>query len=415
MKEPRTARTSLVTNRSGASEACGPSAIKWGFMCSIAARYNDSLYALNFTRTPDVAWDIMTPNEAPVAFWKRQPDGTWHTTLLDSPHRTYQTPSLLLGPDGRANVFTLKPGDDTLYWFQGDTSANTTFTRRAFKMGWGAYLSGAIDAQGRALMVYWGNGAGDPDKTGYEGMTSGYRKSTIGYTLVDTVKGTATNGVIDTPGAPYCYSQVAFDKNGAHVFTVRSEVMQTILCGSRNHYTEIRYYYSPDPASNAPWKGVTIYQDARSCIQPLGIEIDRAGRAHLLYYYTQEAEDRRIIPHRLMYAVSLHPISDKAPIRFVQHELALGKDGRLFQTRSGRIGVLAYIAGRAAAWREVWNGVEGKFSPWQPCDMSVAQCRLFPLSKRGGSTLTEDLEGVFLGVYQQPEQHSMFYFQLSSR
>src|SRR5690349_18897466 len=62
----------LITDHSGASEAAGTTCVKWGFMCSIAARHGESLYALNFTRSPDTPWDARTPNEAPVAFWKRE-------------------------------------------------------------------------------------------------------------------------------------------------------------------------------------------------------------------------------------------------------------------------------------------------------------------------------------------------------
>src|SRR5262245_14108882 len=70
-----TATLSPVTNRSATSAACGPSAIKWGFMCPIAARWKDTLYAINFTRPAEVTWDVAEPIEAPVAFWKRDGNG----------------------------------------------------------------------------------------------------------------------------------------------------------------------------------------------------------------------------------------------------------------------------------------------------------------------------------------------------
>jgi hypothetical protein len=300
-------------------------------------------------------------------------------------------------------------------------------------VGWGSYLGGAIDARGRALLVYWANGRSDPNKTGFEAMTGGYRRSTIGYTLVDTVKGTSVNGIIDAPGAPYCYSHVVFDRRGAHVFTVRAEVKEWLLCRSRNHYTDLRYYYTPDPASGEKWRRVTIYQDARASIQPLGMEVDPAGRVHLLYYYVREEEDGRVTPHRLVYAVSRQPVRrERMPnVRIWPHQTALhgepghpspefvqhtlksdGWDGRLFQTRSGRIGVLAYRAGLAAEWTEVKDGIAGKFTPWVACDLTVPQCRIFPISRRSGAALTEEIEGVFLGVPNRPERHSMFHFRL---
>jgi hypothetical protein len=404
---------SLVTDRSGSSEACGPAAVKWGFMCSIAARRGDHLYAVDFARPPGIAWDTPTPNEAPIAFHALQKDGTWRSTLLDSPTRTYQTPTLLLGPDGRANVFTLHPGDGTLYWHAAEDPENTRFKRTDIKMGWGAYLGGAIDSKGRALLVYWGNGQPDPGAKGFAAMNSGYRRSTIGYTLVDTKTGKTKNGSIDAPGAPYCYSQVAFDgKGGAHVFTIRSEVKETILCGSRNHYTELHYYYTPDPASGRPWKCVTVYQNPRACIQPLGIEIDRHNRAHLLYYYTEEDFAGKIAPHRLFYAVSKQPVSAQATPEFVRHELKTGSDGRLFQTRNGSLYVLTYRTGTAAELMQILNGPEGRFSRWTSFEMPVSQCRIFPISVRGGSTVGSDLEGAFIGAPNAPERSSIFHFRV---
>jgi hypothetical protein len=382
-------------------------------MCNIVARYGDRLYAVDFTRPAGVAWDTLTPIEAPVAFRASDASGTWRTVTLDSPRRTYQTPTLLLGPDGRANVFTLKPGDGTLTWFRAKTPANAAFGRQEIAMGWGAYLGGAIDPKGRALLVYWGNGQSDHGTTGYEAMTSGYRRSTIGYTLVDTVKGTHQNGVIDSPGAPYCYSQVAFDTNGAHVLTVRSEVKQTLLCGSRNHYVDLRYYYSSDPASGAKWQEVPIYSDPRSCIQPLGIEVDRKGYVHLLYYFVQERDDKTVVPHRLFYAVSRQPVSAKTAPQFVQRELKnSGWDGRLFQTRNGKIGVLAYRVGTQAEWAETTPGSGGKFTAWQPVDLKLSQCRIFPISRRGGSTLTDAVEGLFIGTTGTPAESSLYHFRL---
>ncbi|HTL28625.1 MAG TPA: hypothetical protein VL282_05385, partial [Tepidisphaeraceae bacterium] len=185
----------LITDRSAASEACGPTAVRWGFMCPIAGRFNDHVYALNFTRTPDVAWDVTTPIEAPIAFWSRSKEGKWNSILLDGPKRTYQTPTLLLSPDGRANVFTLEPADSNIHWFHADDSSNTKFTRTEIPMGWGSYMSGAINNKGLAALVYWANG---PD----------YAASTLGCTLLDTTTGKSRNITVDSPGAPYCYNQL---------------------------------------------------------------------------------------------------------------------------------------------------------------------------------------------------------------
>jgi hypothetical protein len=402
----------LITDRSGASEAVGPSAVKWGFMCSIAARHGQSLYAINFTRTPDVAWDVRDPNEAPVAFWKQQPNGSWTSTLLDSPTRTYQTPSLLLGPDGRANVFTLKAGGDTLYWFHSQNAENSEFKCTGIPMDWGAYLGGGIDPQGRALMVYWANYHPDPTLHDYDARKDGYGRSTIGYTLIDTVTGKHKNGTMDSPGAPYCYSQVAYARNGAHVLTVKSIVSNFLISGSRNHYTELRYYYSPDPWSDTPWKHVTLYENPRTQLQPLGLEVDHAGRAHLLYIRRDEMQDGQGGPGRLFYAVSRQPLSAHSEPEFVQHEIKSdGWDGRLFQTRNGHLYILIYQSGVQAQLAEIQDGLAGKFTPWEPIEMPVQQCRIFPIGQRGGSTLTDDLEGVLVGLPGSPVQSNLYHFR----
>jgi hypothetical protein len=382
-------------------------------MCSIAARHGDTLYAVNFTRPPDVPWNAKLPNEAPVAFWKREPGGSWTSTLLDSPERTYQTPSLLLGPDGRANVFTLKAGGDTLYWFHGQNAQNTEFKRVGIPMDWGAYLGGGIDARGNALMVYWANYHPRPGLKDFEALNDGYSRSTIGYTLIDTTTGKHKNGTIDSPGAPYCYSQVAYAKNGAHVLTVKSLVSQFLICGSRNHYTELRYYYSPDPWSDTKWKRVTIYENPKTLLQPIGLEVDRAGYAHLLYLRRDELPDGQGGPQRVVYAVSKQPLSAHTTPEFVQHEIKSdGWDGRLFQTRRGRLFILAYRAGTQAELAEIVDGAAGKLTPWKPIEMPVAQCRIFPIGQRGGSTLTDDIEGVFAGLPNSPVENSLYHFRL---
>lgn len=414
--EPSPVAVSRITDRSGSSDAAGATAVKWGFMCPIAARWEDNIYAVNFTRTPDVPWDAPKPNEAPVAFWAGKPGGPWRSVLLDGPKRTYQTPVLLLGPEGRANVFTLYPGDGTLYWHQATSAANTDFQRKDIPMGWGAYLSGAIDKKGRALLVYWGNGASDPKAKGLGTINSGYKNSTLGYTLVDTRSGKSVNGIMDAPGAPYCYSQVAFNETGAHVFTIRSEVKDTLVCGTRNHYVELRYYYSPDPASRAKWKYVTIYKNQRACIQPLGIEVDPKGKVHLLYYYNEELAGGTIVPHRLIYAVSREPVTANATPEFMEQEIKSGGwDGRLFQTSNGRVHVVAYKAGTQAEWAQAPEDPLAKFGAWAPYDMTISQCRIFPISGRNGSTVGQDLEGVFIGTPNTPEQSSMFHFRLPTQ
>ena len=413
---PTRANVSLITDRSASSAACGPAAIKWGFMCPIVARRGDTLYAINFTRTPDTVWNTPTPIEAPVAFWAGKPGGPWRSVLLDGPKRTYQTPVLLLDPQGRANVFTLKPADGTLCWYRAGSAENADFHRTDIKMGWGAYLGGAIDKTGRALLVYWGNGASDPKATGLGQINSGYAHSTIGYTLVDTRSGKTVVGALDAPGAPYCYSHVAFNETGAHLLTIRSEVKDTILCGTRNHYVDLRYYYSPDPASGAKWRHVTIYNNQRACIQPLGLEVDKTGRVHLLYNYTEQTAEGTIVPHRLVYAVSKEPVSANHTPEFDNQEIKSGGwDGRLFQTKSGRLYVVAYKAGTSAEWVEAPASPTEKFGSWNLSDLTVSQCRIFPLSARNGSTPGEEIEGVFIGTPNAPERSSMFHFRLPVR
>jgi hypothetical protein len=390
-------KTELITDRGGSSQAAGPSAIKWGFMCSIAARRGSNLCAINFTRPPGTPWGAITPNQAPIAFWKRDGSGIWSSVLLDPPERTYQTPTLLLGPDGRANVFSLHAGSGRLFWFQARDPSNTAFTCREIPMGWGAYLGGGIDAKGRALLVYWGNG-------------STYKTSTIGYTVVDTRSGKTKNGIIDSPGAPYCYSHVEWAKTGAHVLTIRSEVQNFLINGSRNHYTELRYYYSPDPTSNMSWRMTPIYSNPKATIQPVGLVVDHGGRVHLLYFFIEELPGGKSSPLRLVYAVSREPVNVKAAPEFVKHEIKLGWDGRLFLTRNGQVHILAYQAGKALEYCRVIDGAAGRFTPWVPVEMEVPQVRLFPIGTRSGSTLTNDLEGVFFGMASH--QHSMFYFRL---
>jgi len=423
MSDTSTLDTSLITDRSGSSEAAGPAAVKWGFMCSLAARYGDRLYAVNFTRPPGVPWDATRPNEAPIAFWSRGADGRWSSILLDSPERTYQSPSLLLGPDGRANVFALYPGSGTLHWFRSTTSDNTAFERREIKMNWGAYLGGGIDPKGRALLVYWGNGGGDPHLEGRERMRSGYRQSTIGYTLVDTLTGQSKNGVIDRPGAPYCYSHVEYGRTGAHVLTVRSEVNTFPIVGSRNHYTDLRYYYCSDPAdfrrmasgrasAGAKWRMTTVYRNERALIQPLGLVVDPAGRVHLLYYHKEELADGAVSPLKLVYAVSKEPVSAQAAPQFVHFELRYDWDGRLYLTQDGQVHILAYQAGTALEYCRVLDGPAGRFTNWESVKTETPHSRFFPLGTRGGSTLTADLEGVYTGLAGTPAQSSMFYFRL---
>lgn len=393
-------KAELITDRGGSSQAAGPSAIKWGFMCSLAARHGSDLYAINFTRPPGTPWNAITPNQAPIALWKRTGNGTWSSVLLDPPERTYQTPTLLLGPDGRVNVFSLHAGSGRLFWSQARDPTNKAFTCREIPIGWGAYLGGGIDAKGRALLVYWGNG-------------SNYKTSTIGYTYVDTRTGKTKNGIIDRPGAPYCYSHVEWAKAGAHVLTIRSEVNNFLINKSRNHYTELRYYYSDDPASGAPWRMTPVYRNAKATIQPVGLVVDRTGRVHLLYFFIEELPGGKSSPLRLVYAVSRKPVNGKSAPDFVKHEIKQGWDGRLFLTRNGQVHILAYQAGKAVEYCRVVDGVAGRFTPWVPVEVEVPQVRLFPIGTRGGSTLTNDLEGVLFGM--PPHPHSMFYFRLPLR
>src|SRR5690349_2648738 len=124
---PVRADVSLITDRSASSAACGTSAVKWGFMCPLVARHGENLYSINFTRTPDTEWNTLKPIEAPVALWAGKPGGPWRSVLLDGPKRTYQTPVLLMDPQGRAHVFTLHPGDGTVCWYHPESAENKEF------------------------------------------------------------------------------------------------------------------------------------------------------------------------------------------------------------------------------------------------------------------------------------------------
>lgn len=404
--------TSRITDRGASSAAAGPSAVKWGFMCPLAARHRERLFAANFTRPPGVPWNATEPNETPVALWKRDEGGRWESVYLDSPERTYQTPTLLLGPDGRANVFTLHPGSGRLFWFAADSPRNERLALREIDAKWGAYMGGAIDRHGQALLVYWGNGAGDPSLTGRAQMEDGYRKSTIGYTFLDTRSGRHRNGVIDTPGAPYCYSHVEYASTGAHVLTVRSEVMTFKIAGSVNHYTDLRYYFCPDPARGAPWRHVSLYANPKGQVQPIGLEVDPDGRVHALYIFIEERAEGLRTPLQLYYAASIEPIGGDAPLRFARKRLAVNRDGRLYQTRDGRIHLLAYQSGQLLEYARLLDGVAGRWTPWANVETPTPHVRFFPVGKRSGSTLTDDLEGVLLGQPGTPHESSMYHFRL---
>ncbi len=392
-----------ITDHSGASAACGPVAIRWGFMCPIGGRFNDHLYALNFTRTSDVAWDTPTPIEAPIAFWSRK-DGKWASVLLDSPHRTYQTPTLLLSPDGRAHVFTLHPADSSINWFHGSDPSNTKFTRTALPIGWGSYMSGAIDHRGMAALIYWANGAGE--------IPACYPDSKLGCTLVNTTSGESKNLTIDSPGAPYCYNHVFFNQTGLHVLSIRSEVVPgSILCGTRNHYVDLRYYHCSDPlASNPQWQHITIMHNDRASIQPLGNVIDSSGRVHLLYFYALDDGHGNATPSKLVYAASREPASSNKQPEFVQHELSTPGDGRLFLTRDGAVHIIAYSSGGNAYHAHVVDGVAGKFTPWKSFTPAISMNRLFPIDMRNGSTPSDDLEAIFIPTTNVAQKNCMFYF-----
>jgi hypothetical protein len=388
-----------ITDRSGASAACGPVAVRWGFMCPIGGRFGDHLYALNFTRPAGVAWDAPTPIEAPVAFWSRE-NGKWTSVLLDAPRRTYQTPTLLLGPDGRAHVFTLHPGDSSIQWFHASGPSNTAFARTEIPIGWGSYMSGAINDKGQAALIYWANG---PD----------YSKSTLGCTLLDTTRGKYRNLTIDSPSAPYCYNQVFFDRTGLHVFGVRSEVVEgSIICGTRNHYTELRYYHCGDPLSTDPkWQHVVIAQNDRASFQPLGNVVDPSGRVHLLYLYMlDDGHGKAAGPAKLVYAASRAPVSPEHAPEFVQHELPMPGDGRLFLTSDGAVDIVAYASGGSVYYGRVLDGVEGKFSRWKSFTPAVSLNRLFPIDARNGSTPGADLEAIFIPTIDSPQKDSLYYF-----
>ena len=397
----------LITDRAGRSEAAGSSAVKWGFMCSIFARRGDRLCAVTFARPPDEPWDARKPNEAPVAFWEQDRGGAWHSTLLDGPRRTYQTPTLLLEQDGRADVFTLQPGDTTIHWFRGKDAANSSFERRELPIPWGAYMGGAMDERGRVLLAYWGTTKPGPDAGLYE-------NGAVGWTLVDTRTGRTQNGVAEATGVPYCYPQVAFDRTGAHILTVRSEVKSELLVGSRNHYIEMRYYHCDDPsARNASWQRTVMMSDPRALIQPLGCVTDGAGRVHLLYCFYRDEGGGKFVPPTLVYAVSRAPVSRGRAPEFVKHTIRDGGwDGRLCRTSDGRVHVMAYRAGNAIELATVLDGVAGRFSDWQRFELPVGFCRVFPLRYAGRASLARDIECLLVGVPGTANESSLYALRL---
>jgi hypothetical protein len=393
-----TAHLELITDRSAATDACGPAAVRWGFMCPIVARFQDRVYALNFTRTPDVAWDVTTPIEAPVAFWSRD-NGKWTSVLLDSPRPTYQTPTLLLSPDGRAHVFTLEPADSAIQWFHAEDPSNAKFIRTEIPIGWGSYMSGAIEKHGLAALVYWGN-------------SRDYPAATLGCTLLDTTTGKSRNITVDSPGAPYCYNQVFFDETGLHILGIRSEVADSLIAGSRNHYTDLRYYHCPDPGVTEPkWQRVLILHNDRACIQPLGNLVDPSGRVHLLYWYVlDDGKGNRTGAQRLVYAASREPVSAAAAPVFDAHEIGAPGDGRLFLTSDGAVHILAYATGTQLQHAKVIDPVAGKFTAWTPVDAGMTFSRIFPVDPRNGSTTSAELAAVLIGAVHVPEKNSLFYF-----
>ncbi|HWB53811.1 MAG TPA: hypothetical protein VG722_06450 [Tepidisphaeraceae bacterium] len=399
-----------ITDHSGASAACGPVAIRWGFMCPIGARFHDHVYALNFTRPAGVAWNALTPIETPIAFWSRNRDGKWTSVLLDGPERTYQTPTLLIDPDGRASVFTLHPADSSIQWFRANDLSNTAFTRTPIPIGWGSYMSGAINDKGEAALVYWANGAGP--------IPECYPGSKLGCTLLNTVTGRSKNIIIDSPGAPYCYNQVFYNRTGLHIFGVRSIVVPgSLICGTRNHYTELRYYHCDDPnAADPKWQHVVIAQNDRGSFQPLGNVVDPSGRVHLLYVYTlDDGHGKAAGPTKLVYAVSREPVSATQAPLFVQHELSTPGDGRIFLTRDGAVYIVAYDSGGSVDYARVLDGVAGKFTQWKSFTPSVPLNRLFPIDVRNGSTPGADLEAIFIPTTDSPQKNSMYYFSLQPR
>ncbi len=390
----------LITDRSGASEACGPVAIRWGFMCTIGARFEDRVYALNFTRTPDTAWDAQTPIEAPLALWSRH-SGKWTSVLLDGPKRTYQTPTLLLSPDGRANVFTVHPFDSTIQWFRADDASNTKFTRSEIDIGWGSYMSGAIDRKGEAALVYWTNG---PD----------YKQSKLGCTLLDTITGKSRNLIVDSPGAPYCYNHVFFDQTGVHILSTRSEVADFNIADSRNHYTDLHYYHCANPNAAEPkWQQVVVVQNERARFQTRANLVDPSGRVHLLYQYVlDDGHGKTAGGLKMVYAASREPISSEHVPEFVSHEIESPGEARLFMTKEGAIYIVTYDTSNTLQYAKVLDPVAGKFSDWKTLETDVTFNRLFPIDARSGSTPSDELAAILIPAINIPEKNNMYYFTI---
>ena len=71
---------------------------------------------------------------------------------------------------------------------------------------------------------------------------------------------------------------------GAHVFAVRSEVRDTIIAGTRNHYTDLRSYFCLDPSfPGAKWTRVTIMHNGRILKHGTPAEIENDAEVQAIY------------------------------------------------------------------------------------------------------------------------------------
>ena len=197
------------------------------------------------------------------------------------------------------------------------------------------------------------------------------------------------------------------------ILAIRSEVVPgSILCGTRNHYIDLRYYHCSDPlATNPQWQQVVIMHNDRACIQPLGNILDPSGRIHLLYCYTlDDGHGQPAGPAKLVYAASRELVSSTQEPQFVQHELPTPGDGRLFLTRDGAVHVVAYSDGGNLYHARVLDGVAGTFTPWKSFAPGISLGRLFPIDARNGSTLSDDLAAVLIPSTNTSPKDSLFYF-----
>jgi hypothetical protein len=207
------------------------------------------------------------------------------------------------------------------------------------------------------------------------------------------------------PARRYCYNQVFFDdRSGIHVLSIRSEVSDTILCGTRNHYVDLRYYHCADP-DHPRWDRTTVLHDEHACIQPLGNLVDSHGAVHLLYQSARDDGHGKSTGFHLVYASSRRGA-------FAQHELPSAADGRLFLTKGGGVYLVTYSTGADLKYARLLDPAAGRFWAWQTLHLPITFNRLFPIDARSGSSASDHLRCAVLGAPGFPQENSIYLLDI---